>query len=123
MDYRKKSSTETALKLCNNSCVICGWNKVDYKGNSLVVGAHIRDYANAPEIDDFKNIIALCPNHHREFDAGNFYIDPDTRIVYFYDDDEYNYENISSRIKYVDKKYLIYKKAKIEEIREASQYK
>ncbi|SDG62502.1 HNH endonuclease [Selenomonas sp. WCT3] len=121
MNYRRKDTTDKSLKLCNNSCVICGWHKMDYKGNSLVEGAHIRDYSDAPEIDDYKNIIALCPNHHREFDAGNFYIDPDTRIVYFYDDDEYNYENISSRIKYVDKRYLIYKKSKIEEMRKASQ--
>lgn len=50
-------------------CVICGYDK-------HVEVCHIRRVADFPatstieEINDIKNLVSLCPNHHWEFDNG-----------------------------------------------------
>ena len=60
-------------------CVICGYDKhveiahiksvSEFSGNSLI-----------SEINDVNNLIALCPNHHWEFDSGNL-SDEDKRKI------------------------------------------
>ena len=50
-------------------CVICGYDK-------HIEIAHIKsvsefsDDALVSEINDINNLVALCPNHHWEFDNG-----------------------------------------------------
>ncbi len=111
MISRNKKESEKALKKCNYTCVVCGWNKKAKSGSSLLVGAHVRPFASAPEFDKYDNIIALCPNCHAEFDNYQFYIDPETRAVYFLDSNESNNgKDISNSISYVNKKHLIYAK-------------
>ena len=36
----------------------------------ILDGAHIKDYADNPANDNVRNMILLCPNHHREYDMG-----------------------------------------------------
>lgn len=61
------------------SCIICGWNKRDAKGNHLTEGAHVREHKSGDEFDIETNMIDLCPNHHTEYDSHNFYIDVETK--------------------------------------------
>lgn len=68
MASRKKEASEKAIRLCGKRCVICGWNEESLHGIPLVQGAHIKPVAEL-ENDCFDDIIALCPNHHVEFDA------------------------------------------------------
>lgn len=56
-------------------CLVCGYSKTyevahikgvaDFNGNSLI-----------SEINDISNLIALCPNHHWEYDNTDFNITP-----------------------------------------------
>ena len=71
---RKQSAREKALEKCGYKCVICGWDEKKLNGEPLVIGCHIYDFSKAPEFDNFDNIIALCPNHHVQFDNFLFYI-------------------------------------------------
>ncbi len=106
---RNKDASEKALKLCNYQCVVCGWSKRRSNGSSLVEGAHIRPFESGSEFDKADNIIALCPNHHTEYDAHNFYIDTQTRRLVFKDEsDEYNGVDISSRIMHIRTENLAY---------------
>ena len=106
---RNKYESEIALKLCKYKCVICGWDK-EAKGISLVEGAHIKPFECDNKADKFDNIIALCPNHHTQFDRFLFYINPQNRCTFFLDEnDEYNNVDLSSQIKYVKKEYLAYR--------------
>ena len=108
---RNKKESDKALKKCNYTCVVCGWNRKDLSGKSLVVGAHVRPFSNAPEFDKYDNIIALCPNCHSEFDSFTFYIEPETHTVHYIDKSHANEgKNISSSISYVKKNHLVYAK-------------
>ena len=75
MTYRNRTESDKGIKLSNESCIICGWNEKDAKGNTLVEGAHIRQFNNTADYDKADNIVAMCPNHHIEFDVGNLMID------------------------------------------------
>ena len=110
MSFRNSEQSKKALSICENKCVICGWDKTERKGNSLVEGAHVKPYANDSSSDMYSNIIALCPNHHTQFDRYLFYIDSDTRKTVFFDvNDRYHDINLSSKISYIEKRYLAYR--------------
>ena len=68
MASRKKEESEKAIRLCGKQCVICGWNSKSLRGFTLVEGAHVKPVSEL-DSDCFDDIIALCPNHHAEFDA------------------------------------------------------
>lgn len=108
---RNKNATIKGVELSGNKCVICGWNEKNILGKSLVEGAHVKPYGRDSECDNWKNIIALCPNHHIMFDNYLFYIDPETRCVIFKNEhNEYNNIDVSKLIKHIDKRYLAYRK-------------
>lgn len=51
------------------ACEICGYeNSVDIAHISAV--SNFEDNCTLAEVNDIKNLIALCPNHHWEFDKG-----------------------------------------------------
>ena len=100
--------SQRAIKLCGEKCVICGWEKHAPDGSPMVEGCHILDYSKDPNYDKYSNIIALCPNHHTEFDRYCFYIDTEKRtVVSFLDTDIDN--GIVLDIEYVDKRCLAYR--------------
>ena len=107
MASRKKEESEKAIRLCGRRCVICGWNSKSIKGISLVEGAHIKPVSELDK-DSFDDIIALCPNHHAEFDAFNFCIDAKTmRVIHTDTGSLYHGKNVD--IPYVRKEYLAYR--------------
>ncbi len=107
MASRKKEESEKAIRLCGKRCIICGWSKESLRGFPLVQGAHIKPVSELDN-DCYDDIIALCPNHHVEFDAYKFCIDPKTmRIVHADKDSPYHGQRID--IPYVRKEYLAYR--------------
>lgn len=62
------------------------------------------------EDDIYSNIIALCPNHHTELDAGNFYIEQNSKfIIHFDEGNEFNQKKIKGSIKYIKPEYILYR--------------
>ena len=111
MTYRNRSASIRGIELSGGKCIICDWVKYGLNGNSLVEGAHVRPYESGYEFDDYDNIIALCPNHHTEFDAFNFYIDPNTYTVHFRNSgEEYDGLMVKDKVKHIKKEYLAYAK-------------
>ena len=50
-------------------CAICGYDK-HYEVAHIVAVSDFDDDALVSEINDIDNLIALCPNHHWEYDNG-----------------------------------------------------
>lgn len=86
--YQKNSAVRShARKKYLNSnfpkcCIICGYSKhIDI--------CHLKDISSFPgeakilEINDFKNLVAMCKNHHWEFDQG-IMSPEDLEIIYNY---------------------------------------
>lgn len=108
---RNKIESEKSVALCNQECVICGWREFDRNETPLVEGAHIKPLQNDPGADTYDNIIALCPNHHTQFDKYLFYIDPQSLHTVFWNHaNEYHDVDLSKKIEYVKKEYLAYRK-------------
>ena len=97
MISRNKKESKKGIKKSGEACIVCGWSENDLEGNTLVVGAHIRPFHTGDEFDKADNIIALCPNHHAEFDKYNFYIDENEKKLVFCYDSEYNGKDVSEK--------------------------
>ena len=113
---RNSEAVKLAKKLCHYRCVICGWPQGQYLDDNiegLIDGAHIKEFSSDKDADVTKNIIALCPNHHRLFDRNYFYISQDFKVVYYDQKNEMN--GIELEIEYVEKKYLRSKQSTVEE--------
>lgn len=109
MTYRNDNESKKGIRFSGSACIVCGWNRKDACGNLLVEGAHIRPYNDSPEFDKADNIVGLCPNHHTEFDAYNFYIDSKTLTLRFYDVNScFNGLDVSENVKHVKKEHLAY---------------
>ena len=86
MSDRDPAIRAKLLQSCPNKCFICGYDRKDSDGNPILDGAHIDDNARNNANDHIRNMILLCPNHHREYDRG--IIDFDCRgIIHTYDPD------------------------------------
>ena len=78
------------------------------------MNASFNEYEKNSIYDLYSNIIALCPNHHIEFDKGNFTIDYDTKKIIHMDKmSEIHDKKIIGNINYVRKDYLLYHKNRI----------
>lgn len=67
---------KSARKIYENSekpkqCVVCGYDK-HYEVAHIKAVSDFQDEALISEINDEGNLIALCPNHHWEYDNNNF---------------------------------------------------
>lgn len=109
MISRNKSESEKGIALSGGKCIICGWNERDCNGNSLVVGAHVRSYKSGHEFDYKDNIIALCPNHHAEYDGYAFTIDCKTKTIKHIDSNNpINGLSVKEKVAHIQDKYLAY---------------
>lgn len=67
-------------ELYEYKCQICGV-RLESGNFWYVEAAHIRALGEPHNgIDALKNILCLCPNHHKLFDIGGFYIEDDLAI-------------------------------------------
>lgn len=106
MTSRNISEKDHGIILSGNRCIICGWSKMNRSGKTLVIGAHVKPFSNGKESDKRDNIIALCPNHHAEFDAYYFYIDPVKKCAIYQD----NYQQpIIGEISHIKIEYFSYR--------------
>lgn len=55
-------------------CIVCGYNKT-YEVAHIKAVSDFDDDVLISEINNINNLIALCPNHHWEFDHGQLNID------------------------------------------------
>jgi putative restriction endonuclease len=91
-DYSPADRTETTIKKINRSiklrerikemydykCQVCNIY-LEKPHGAIAIGAHIKGLGephNGP--DAIENMLCLCPNHHDQFDALSFYIEPST---------------------------------------------
>ncbi len=75
---RKRQHAEWVKHIYENRCAICGAALiVDAKGQAYSEAGHIWP-VGAPfdGPDHFQNILPFCPNHHKAFDRGGVWIDP-----------------------------------------------
>lgn len=80
------------------------------------MGAHVRPFESGNEFDKADNIIALCPNHHAEYDGYAFTIDATTKTIIYADpNNQYNGVCIEDRIRHVQTKYLAYEQYQFNE--------
>ena len=109
MISRNRIESKKGIRLSGNKCVICGWNKSDKGDNLLVLGAHVRPVKNEVEYDHYDNIIALCPNHHIEYDRGNLTINPEKKqVLHINKNDEFNGQAIVGNIEHILPGYFDY---------------
>lgn len=108
MTSRNTAESQRAIQKCQGKCIICGWNNKNLKGKSLVEGCHIYEYSQEKRFDEYRNIIALCPNHHTEMDNDCFYIDSKDYTLHFFDSDN-AFNGLTVNIEYVDRKYLAHR--------------
>ena len=65
-------------RMYNNTCQVCGNPLVSIQGFSYSEGHHIQPHGRPHYgIDDYANMLVLCPNHHVLFDLGLIAIDPE----------------------------------------------
>lgn len=65
-EYARKAYEEAGLPL---ACLVCGYVK-HYEVSHIKSVASFPDSAKVGEINTLENLVALCPNHHWEFDHG-----------------------------------------------------
>ena len=78
---RNYSLPDKIKEIYANKCQICSVVLESPKGN-ISIGAHIQGLGkphNGPDM--LSNMICLCPNHHAQFDAYSFYIEPKTKEI------------------------------------------
>lgn len=76
---RLASNRERLREWYAGQCQICG-KKISGRKNETFDSAHIRPL-NQGGTDDLGNMLALCPNHHRQLDLGSIGINPKTKEV------------------------------------------
>ena len=96
------------LKIVPNSCLFCGYNMIDHKGNTLLECAHIRNFSEGKQYDDIHNVILLCPNHHTEYDHDLIDFTPDGIIHHRDQNNTLNGVKVQYDIRYVYPGYIIY---------------
>lgn len=70
---RHRLFPQVVADLYDHRCAVCRLGVRDNGNRTLVEAAHIQSFALFGN-DDPRNGLALCPNHHRGFDAGWFTI-------------------------------------------------
>lgn len=101
---------EKIKQIYNFRCQVCGIHLHKPNG-SIAVGAHIKGLGkphNGP--DNLSNMLCLCPNHHEQFDALSFYIDPVNFMVVGLEEFQGKKINLSGRHK-LDSDFLSYHKS------------
>lgn len=121
---RSAEASALGVELTGRRCAICGWCAEDVSGHPLSEGAHVREFSSGHEFDVPQNIIALCPNHHTEYDAHLFYIDPQTKRLHAHRPGwKFEGVDLSDKIRHVKQAFLAYAKYQYDEFWSASERK
>jgi putative restriction endonuclease len=72
---RERQVREDLMSLYAHRCQICSLQIVSATGRPYAEGAHIRPLGLPHEGDDHvRNMLCLCPNHHKQMDVGDLVI-------------------------------------------------
>jgi putative restriction endonuclease len=75
---RERQVREEVMALYAHRCQICSLRIVTATGRPYAEGAHIRPLGLPHEGDDHvRNMLCLCPNHHKQMDVGDLVITDD----------------------------------------------
>ena len=72
---------EKVKNMYDHKCQVCGIY-LERPNGAIAIGAHIKGLGephNGPDV--IENMLCLCPNHHDQFDALAFYIEPKTKNI------------------------------------------
>tara|TARA_B110000196_G_scaffold47327_1_gene37853 strand:+ start:1024 stop:2454 length:1431 start_codon:yes stop_codon:yes gene_type:complete len=108
---RSVGNREKIKKLHKSRCQVCGTFLKKPDDTGIAIGAHIKGLGkphNGP--DTLDNMLCLCPNHHAQFDAFSFYIDPDDLAIHGLDD-EVGEKLITAKGHKINKEFLSYHKS------------
>ncbi len=109
MISRNRTESQKGIRLSGGKCIICNWCGKNYKNEPLVVGAHVRPFEAGAEFDMANNIIALCPNHHAEYDGFAFTIDVKTKRILCSDkSNPIDGMSVEEKVRHIDNKNLAY---------------
>ncbi len=80
---RDTKASKDLKEFYDYTCQICGTRL--YNGHTEKYYSevhHVRPLGvGSPMVDDWSNMICLCPNHHAEMDYCMLYIDPESKII------------------------------------------
>ncbi len=80
---RSVKNREGIKKIYDSRCQICGVFLKRPDNNGIAIGAHIKALGMPHEGPDVvENMLCLCPNHHAQFDAYSFFIDPENLTIH-----------------------------------------
>ena len=106
--------TEKIKLIYSNKCQICNiYLKKPF--GAISIGAHIKPLGwphDGP--DSLDNMLCLCPNHHDQFDAFSFYIDPNDFSVRGLDGYEGDIINIDKKKHNINREFFEYHKREYE---------
>jgi len=107
--------SEKLKTMYDHTCQVCGV-KLDSPFGPIAIGAHIKALGyphNGPDI--IQNMLCLCPNHHEQFDALTYYIDPKQflikNLIDLHGQRIYVHENHKISTEFLDCHLLQYKKS------------
>jgi len=106
---RNISISEKIKSIYESKCQICDVHLKKTEG-AIAIGSHIKVLGkphNGP--DTMENMLCLCPNHHAQFDAFSFYIDPEVLDIIGLDKFENKRLRVNNKHK-IDKNFLNYHK-------------
>lgn len=107
---RNVALAEKIKDLYGNRCQVCGVYLKKPTG-AISIGAHIKGLGKPHEgPDSIQNMICLCPNHHAQFDAFSFYIEPTNFEIAGLEGYKGKKLKVSARHK-IDKSFLAYHKS------------
>lgn len=77
---RERQVREQVMAMYAHRCQICDFQIVTATGKPYAEGAHIRPLGLPHQGDDHvRNMLCLCPNHHKQLDLGDLVITADLR--------------------------------------------
>jgi len=107
---RSVKNREKIKAIYQSRCQVCGIFLKKPDNTGIVIGAHIKGLGKPHDgPDTLDNMLCLCPNHHEQFDAFSFYIDPDDLKIYGLDDKK-GQKLITAKEHKINKDFLSYHK-------------
>jgi len=79
--FRDPRKSALLKELYEYKCQICGIRITDDKNNPYIETHHIQRRSQGG-VDEPRNMLVLCPNHHTMFGLGSAKIDVSTKKVY-----------------------------------------
>ena len=108
---RSVANREKIKNIYKSRCQVCGTFLKKPDNTGIAVGAHIKGLGKPHDgPDTLDNMLCLCPNHHAQFDAFSFYIDPEDLTIHGLDG-EVQKKLTTAKGHKINKEFLSYHKS------------